>query len=122
MRNILIHPDELQTDDLMLLIFSPTPQDRTFKIQMEQFDNLRVALLEHHIVLGEVFEGLDGHIGSENLPPEVCQNLRRRFDIPDGRFSVMLVDGESQIKLIADSCVSYEEIVMRVENEYHHQA
>ncbi len=122
MNHTLIHPNKLQADCSMLLIFSPTPHDRAFKIQMEKFDNLRVALLEHHIVLGEVFEGLEGHIGSENLPPEVCESLRRRFHIPDGRFSVMLVDRDSHIKLIADSCVSYEEIVMRVENEHHHQA
>ena len=91
MKNTEYHPDELQTDRSWLYVFSPTPQDRTYRIQMEQLDALRNALLGHDVVVAEVFEGQQGHIGSEELPPEGCDGLRRRFRIPNGRLCVMIV-------------------------------
>jgi hypothetical protein len=58
---------------------------------------------------------------SVGYPPEDgCDGLRRLFHVPSGRFRVMLVDKDSHIKMVADSCVSFEEVVMRVENEPNH--
>ena len=101
----------------MLFVFSPTPQDRTFQIQMEQIAERRTMLLGHDVVVAEVFEDRHGQIGGTSLPAEGCDGLRRHYHIPAGRFRVMLVGKDSHIKMVADSCVSFEEVVMRVENE-----
>ena len=107
----------LQDQHTLLFVFSPSPQDRTYQIQMEQFDQRRDALLGHDVVVAEVFEGSQGHIGSDRLPAEGCDGLRQLYHVPSGRFRVMLVGKDAHIKMVADSCVSFEEIVMRVENE-----
>jgi len=121
MKNAGPHPNDAQTDRSCLYVFSPTPQDRTYRIQMDLLDARRSVLLGHDVVVAEIFEDQQGQIGSENLPPEGCDGLRRRFRVPNGRFCVMLVGKDSHIKLIADSCVSFEEVIMRVENEPQHQ-
>lgn len=111
------HPNEGQTDRPCLYVFSPTPRNRTYQIQMDVIDGNRRVFRDYGVDVAEIFEDCQGHIGSEKLPPEGCNGLRRRFHVPQGRFCVMLVDRDSRIKLIADSCVSYEEVIMRVENE-----
>lgn len=117
MKNAATHPNDHQADCSTLFVFSPTPQDRTYQIQMEQLDERRNTLLGHDVVVAEVFEGRQGQIGSDSLPPEGCDGLRRHYHIPNGRFRVMLVGKDSHIKMVADSCVSFEEVIMRVEND-----
>jgi len=117
MENSVPCPSALQDQHTLLFVFSPSPQDRTFQIQMDQFEQRRSALLGHDIVVAEVFEGYQGHIGSDRLPTEGCDGLRQQYHVPSGRFRVMLVGKDAHIKMVADSCVSFEEIVMRVENE-----
>lgn len=120
MKNTGIHPNECQADCSTLFVFSPSPQDRTFQLQMDQIDELRNVLLSHNVVVAEVFENRQGQIGSDRLPREGCDGLRRRYHVPAGSFRVMLVGKDSLIKMVADSCVSFEEVVMRVENEPKH--
>jgi hypothetical protein len=119
MRNAVAQHD-LHTDRSTLFVFSPTPHDQSYQMQMEQFDERLGALLGHEVVIAEVFEDGRGRIGSEDLTIEGSDGLRRQFRIPSGRFRVMLVGKDSHIKMVADSCVSFEEIVMRVENEPKH--
>ena len=120
MKNAATHPNEHQTDCSTLFVFSPSPQDRTFQLQMNQIDELRNVLLGHDVVVAEVFEDRHGQVGSDRLPLEGGDGLRRRYHIPTGSFRVMLVGKDSLIKMVADSCVSFEEVVMRVENEPKH--
>lgn len=84
---------------------------------MEQIEERRSALLGHDVVIAEVFENWQGQVGSCSLPPEGCEGLRQQYHVPNGRFRVMLVGKDERIKMVADSCVSCEEVIMRVENE-----
>lgn len=116
MENVATPQTDLLDENTLLYVFSPTPEDRTYQIQMELIDNRRSALLGHNVVVAEVFEDRQGQIGADRLPAEGCDGLRRQYHVPNGRFRVMLIDKFSHIKMIADSCVSFEEVVMRVEN------
>jgi len=115
MKNSATNSADIQDSHALLFVFSPTPQDRTYQIQMEQIEERRTALLGHDVVITEVFEDWQGHVGSRSLPPEGCQGLRQQYHVPDGRFRVVLVGKDERIKMIADSCVSFEEVIMRVE-------
>ena len=90
---------------------------RSFQLQMELISPRRDALLEHGIVVAEVFEDHHGFMGSTELLPTTCDSLRRQFHIPNGHFRVMLVGRDAHIKMVADSCVSCEEVIMRIEHE-----
>ncbi len=120
MVNAITNPKGLQTDRSHLYVFSPTPQDHTYQLQMEQLQDWEAALLGHDVVVAEIFEDRQGQIGSAKLPPEGCDGLRRQYRIPSGRFRVMLVGKDAHIKMVADTCVSVEEVVMRIENDHEH--
>ena len=101
----------------LLYVFSPSPNERRYQIQMETLTDRKLALEGHDVVVAEVFESEEGHIGQEEIHVESCDGLRREYHISPGQFKVVLVGKDSSVKLCAESCVSCEEVFMRVENE-----
>lgn len=97
-----------------LYVFSPDPDDQVYRIQKDQLESRLEVLRQHNVVVAEIFENCGGRIGDNVIPPERVDGIRQRFHIPQGRFRVMLVDKNAHVKLIADSCVSCEEVLMRL--------
>lgn len=110
------HPDPL------LYVFSPSKQERLYQLQMETLADKQIALNDHHVVIAEIFEHELGHIGPEEIHIENGQGLRQEYHIRPGQFKVVLVGKDSSVKLRAESCVSCEEVIMRVENAHVEEA
>lgn len=111
--------DEAKTADSMFLyVFSPSKEERLYQLQMDTLSDRQLAMNDHDVVIAEVFENEDGHIGADELPCDRCRGLRQQFNIMPGQFKVMLVDKDSAVKLCAESCVSCEEVFLRVEKEH----
>lgn len=106
----------VHSDDMLLYVFSPSKDDRLYQIQMETFTDRRSCLMNHHVVIAEVFEDDNGYIGFDELPSEGCRGLRQQFHVDPGQFKVVLAGKDSSVKLRAASCVSCEEVIMRVES------
>ena len=104
------------TDSMCLYVFSPSKKERLYQLQMDTLADRSLTLTDHHITVAEVFEDEQGHVGDNELPHEGCNGLRQQFHIMPGQFKVVLVS-ESSVKLCAESCVSCEEVIMRIENE-----
>ncbi len=117
------HSDQAQSSNRTLLyVFSPSKQDRLYQIQMETLADRRLSLDDHHVVIAEVFEHEGGHVGPEKIRIESSTGLRREYHISPGQFKVVLVGKDSAVKLCAESCVSCEEVIMRIETEHAHKA
>ena len=101
---------------LYLFVFSPSRQERCYQLQSEKLSERSHTLSEHHVTIAEVFEHDRGHIGDEELTPYNSESLRRQYHIGPGQFKVVLA-ADSGVKMMTDSCVSCEEVIMRVENE-----
>ena len=104
------------TNSMCLYVFSPSKQDRLYRLQMDTLSERLVTLTDHHVTVAEVFEQEEGHIGDDELPREGCGGLRRQYHVMPGQFKIVLAS-ESSVKLCAESCVSCEEVIMRIENE-----
>ena len=105
----------------LLYVFSPSRQERLYQIQMDTLTDRQIALNDHDVVVAEVFEHEQGHVGPEKIRIESGTGLRREYHISPGQFKVVLVGKDSAVKLCAESCVSCEEVFMRVENESVHE-
>ena len=105
-------------ESMFLYVFSPSKEERLYQLQMDTLSDRQLALNDHDVVIAEVFENEDGHIGVDELPCDISRGLRQQFNIMPGQFKVMLVDKDSAVKLCAESCVSCEEVFLRVEKEY----
>jgi len=101
---------------MCLYVFSPSKQDRLYQLQMETLSNRLPTLSDRNITIAEVFEHEQGHIGMDELPRDGSYGLRQQFHVLPGQFKVVLASAAS-VKLCAESCVSCEEVMMRIENE-----
>jgi len=99
----------------ILYVFAASKRERRYQLQMESLAERGTELTEHDIVVVEVFENEQGTIGSAGLPHDKRQELRQRYQVLPGQFKVVLVGRDLHIQLCAKSCISYEEIVMRIE-------
>ena len=104
------------TDAMCLYVFSPSKKERRYQLQMDTLADYSLTLTEHHITVAEVFENEQGHIGDDELPREGCGGLRRQYHVMPGQFKIVLAS-ESSVKLCTESCISCEEVIMRIENE-----
>ena len=117
------HSDQAPAaEDTFLYVFSPSKQERIYQLQMDTLAERQLTLNDHHVVIAEVFENEQGHIGPEEIRIESSSGLRREYHILPGQFKVVLVGKDSAVKMCAESCVSCEEVIMRVENEHIHEA
>lgn len=110
--------DSDRSKHTLLYVFSPSRQERLYQLQMETLADRQLALNDHHVVVAEVFEHEQGHIGPEVIKVENSQGIRREYHIMPGQFKVVLVGNDSSVKLRAESCVSCEEVIMRLETEH----
>ena len=109
-------PDSSGTESTLLYVFSPSKQERRYQLQMETLADRQIALKEHHVVVAEVFEDEDGHVGADEIRIENGRGLRREYHIMPGQFKVVLVGKDDAVRLRAESCVSCEEVIMRVDS------
>ena len=114
--------NQVSHNDTLLYVFSPSKKERLYQLQMETLADRQLALNDHHVVVAEVFEHEEGHIGSDEIHIENSSGLRQEFHIMPGQFKVVLVGKDSSVRLRAESCVSCEEVIMRVENEHIEEA
>ena len=113
----LSHSDRAEAaGHTLLYVFSPSREERRYQIQMDTLTDRRMALDDHDVVVAEVFENETGHLGTEEIRIESQRGLRREYHITPGQFKVVLVGKDLAVKLCAESCVSCEEVFMRVQN------
>jgi hypothetical protein len=107
---------ESSRETVCLFVFSPSKQERRYQMQREKLSDRLHTLDEHHVKIAEIFEDQEGHIGEEEVSTYSAEELRRQFHINPGQFKVVLVS-DSSVRMCAESCISCEEVIMRVENQ-----
>jgi hypothetical protein len=85
-------------------------------MQIEQLENIRLAMQDCRLTVAEIFEQGQGRIGQMELPAEGCERFREKFRICPGQFKVFLVGSDSEVHLVAEDCISWQELLMRVDN------
>ena len=76
MRPTVANSNALTAERSLLYVFSPSPNDHLYQLQMEQIQERQNLLLGHDVVVAQVFEDRQGHIGSDHLPSDGCDGLR----------------------------------------------
>ena len=106
------------SENTLLYVFSPSKQERRYQLQMETLADRQIALNDHHVTIAEIFEHEDGHVGPDEIHIESSDGLRREYHILPGQFKVVLVGKDASVKMQAESCISCEEVILRVEKQH----
>ncbi len=100
----------------LLFVFSPSPDHRYYQMQMEQLDSIQLAVQDCRLMIAEIFEQGDGRIGRSDLSNDSCTRFREKFNVHPGQFKVFLVGSDSEVHLVSEDCISWQELMMRVDN------
>lgn len=109
-----------KTKNSLLLIFAPDNRHHNYAIQKELLYGCEAIFRQQGLIVAEVFEQGESHIGKMQLDPESCDYLRNLFNAPPGQFKVILLGKEQHVKLITEEFVSDRELLMRLETESEH--
>ena len=108
--------DDYKWKNPLLFVFSPSPEDRLYQMQMEQLDSIQLAMQDCHLMVAEIFERGDGRMGQSDLSIDSCVHFREKFNVHPGQFKVFLLGSDSEVHLVSEDCISWQELMMRVDN------
>lgn len=108
--------DDFKSRNPLLFVFSPSPDHRFYQMQMEQLDSIRLAVQDSRLMIAEIFEQGDGRIGRSDISNDSCTRFREKFNVHPGQFKVFLVGSNSEVYLVSEDCISWQELMMRVQN------
>ena len=111
--------DDFKWKNPLLFVFSPSPNHHCYQMQMEQLESIRLAVEDCHLMVAEIFEHGDGHMGRSELSMDSCSQFRKRFNVHPGQFKVFLLGSDSEVHLISEDCISWQELMMRVNTVAH---
>lgn len=106
----------IQGNNPLLFVFSPSRENQHYQMQMEQLETIRLAVQDCRLLVAEIFEKGDGHIGQSDLSTANCSHFREKFDVQPGQFKVFLLGSDSEVYLISEDCISWQELMMRVDS------
>ena len=110
--------DEFNCNNPLLFVFSPSPDNRHYQMQMEQLESIRFAVQDSHLMVAEIFEQGDGRMGRADLSVDRCVHFREKFNVHPGQFKVFLLGSDAEVHLVSDDWISWQELMMRVDNVF----
>jgi len=107
---------EYQWKNRVLLIFAPARGEPLFQTLHDSLMVRGADLADRDLVIFEVFESGPSTEGGEPLDPETARLLRKKFQVPNGAFSVILVGKDGGVKLDRQERSSLEQIFALIDS------
>jgi hypothetical protein len=94
----------------LLLVFSPTESDPGFAAFDPNVSRELAAVKDRDLIVFRVFEKGPSRVDEHPLSSEDAQNLRRRFEVGPGRFTVILIGKDGGVKMVREHRAELQEI------------
>jgi hypothetical protein len=100
----------------LLLVFSPSQTDLRFEAFNHKLLSERSAIDERDLIVFRVFEKGSSRSANQPLAAEQVDNLRRRFGIETGQFTVILIGKDGGVKMMREGGVELQDIFDRIDS------
>jgi hypothetical protein len=100
----------------LLLVFSPTLSDARFEAFDRNVSKARAEISDRDLIVFKILETGTSRLEDEPLTPETAEELRRRFDVEPGRFTVILIGKDGGVKMVSENRADLEEIFDRIDS------
>lgn len=100
----------------LLLVFSPTASEPGFAAFDRSLAEQRLEVTDRDLIVFRIFEEGSSRVEQKPLAREDAQELRRRFRVASGRFSVILIGKDGGVKMKRESRVDPAEIFDRIDS------
>jgi len=101
---------EYRWKNRILLVFSPTASDPGYAAFADAVSSRSYDVKDRDLVLFWVLEKGPSRLEGQPLSQEDAQDLRRRFRIKTGRFTVILIGKDGGVKMMREARAELQEI------------
>jgi hypothetical protein len=101
---------EYRWKNRLILSFSPTPSDPGYASFEEDVLSRSNEVKDRDLIVFRVFEKGPSRLEGQPLSQEDAQNLRRRFRVKSGRFTVILIGKDGGVKMMREDGAELQEI------------
>ena len=100
----------------LLLVFSPHSSDDRFEALDRNLSKASLELADRDLLVFRIFETEASSLGKQFLAYEDAAELRRRFEIENGRFAMILVGKDGGTKMVCENRVKLQEVFDRIDS------
>jgi hypothetical protein len=101
---------EYRWKNRLLLVFSPTASDPVYASFAEDVSSRSNDVKDRDLVVFKVFEKGTSRLEGQPLSQEDARNLRRRFRVKAGRFTVILIGKDGGVKMVREDQAELQEV------------
>jgi hypothetical protein len=94
----------------LLLIFAPKNNDPFFSALQNEISAQKSEVLVRDLVVFKIFETGPSFMDTTQIDHTTAESIRKQFDVPPGRFTVILVGKDGGVKLMRNAMVKLKDI------------
>jgi hypothetical protein len=101
-RNVLavtLDLTQFQWKNRLLFLFAPSRDHPLFHTLHKSIMAQKAEVADRDLIIFEILESGPSSMNANHLDPQTAQSLRKKFDVPPGNFTVILVGKDGGIKL-----------------------
>jgi len=102
--------DSLRWKNRVLVLFSPSESDASFRLQKQRLASSTEGVLERDLMVLEIMEPGQSRAGNQLLSEKSVQDIRKRLGLQAGTFQVLLIGKDGGVKLRSSEPVSTKDL------------
>jgi hypothetical protein len=103
-------------ENRLLMVFAPTQSDVGYLEFEKDLSKSTPELMDRDLVVFRIFEKARSRVGEQLIESEDAEQLRRRFEVRRGKFTVILIGKDGGVKVTREGRVELEEIFDRIDS------
>ena len=107
---------QFQWKNRLLFLFAPNRSHPLFDALQKSIAIEQAEVADRDLVIFEILESGSSRMDMTDLDPQVAQSLRNKFEVPKGRFAVILVGKDGGIKLERQDDTRLEDIFALIDS------
>jgi hypothetical protein len=107
---------QFQWKNRLLFLFAPNRSHPLFDALQKSIANELAEVADRDLVIFEILESSPSRMDMTDLDPQLAQSLRDKFEVPRGRFAVILVGKDGGIKLERQDETRLEDIFALIDS------
>ncbi|UCE54829.1 MAG: DUF4174 domain-containing protein [Desulfobacterales bacterium] len=100
----------------LLFIFAPQNSDPFFSALQNEISTQRGEVLDRDLVVFKIFETGPSFKNTTQIGHTTAEVIRKQFDVPPGRFTVILVGKDGGVKLTRNAMVKLKDIFALIDS------
>ena len=112
----MIDFNQYQWKNRLLLFFAPQGDEPAFKTLKAEIGAQAEGAQERDLLIGEVLEQGASYFAGIPIDPQSADDLRRRFSVREGRFTVLLIGKDGGLKMRKENPTALAEIFTLIDS------